>query len=363
VNHAIFITENPGTPASILARIPVMVFRVTDAFFHRKDTKINGHTAAERKNFIFAVMDDKWLVIINPNAGIKRAEKEWPLIEKELRAQGFNFEAYHTTQPEHAIELVRKHISLGYQKVIAVGGDGTFNEVANGIMQQKKYPPQQVTLGMITVGTGNDWGRMYGIPFDYKQAIRVIQQGETFVQDICMVKYTQGIKIKERYLVNMAGLGFDAEVALKVNRMKEQGRGGKLSYFMNIFNTLLRYKAKNAFITIDGKKRSTQIFSLNVGVCQFNGGGMKQLPHAVPDDGKLAVTIIKKVGKLKVMANVHRLYSGSFTKMNEVETFWAHHVDITSDKNLYLEADGESIGHTPLEFKIIPGAIRVITNH
>jgi diacylglycerol kinase (ATP) len=338
-------------------------FRVTDEFSHCKDTKINGYNATDRKNFIFAVMDDKWLVIINPNAGIKRAAKEWPQIEKELIAQGFVFEVYHTTHPEHAIELTRKHISLGYQKVIAIGGDGTFNEVANGIMQQKKYPSHEVTLGMITVGTGNDWGRMYGIPFDYKQAIRVIQQGKTFVQDTCLVKYTQGIKIKERYLVNMAGLGFDAEVALKVNRMKEQGRGGKLSYFLNIFNTLLRFKAKNALITIDSKKRLTQIFSLNVGVCQFNGGGMKQLPHAIPNDGKLAVTIIKKVGKLKVMANVHRLYSGSFIKMNEVETFSALHVDITSDKNLYLEVDGESIGHTPLEFQIIPGAIRLITNH
>lgn len=308
-------------------------------------------------------MDEKWLVIVNPNAGIRRAEKEWPLIEKELLHQGFEFDAFHTSHPEHATELVRKHLSLGYQKVIAVGGDGTFNEVANGIMQQKKYPSHEVTLAMITVGTGNDWGRMYGIPFDYKHAIQVIKQNKQFVQDTCLVKYTQGIKIKERYLVNMAGLGFDAEVALKVNRMKEKGRGGKLSYFLNIFNTLLRYKAKTAQVNIDGQKHPKQIFSLNVGVCQFNGGGMKQLPHAVPDDGRLAVTIIKNLSKLKVIANVHRLYSGSFTRMNEVDTFSAIHVDITSDKNLYLEVDGESIGHTPLEFRIIPGAIRIITNH
>jgi len=308
-------------------------------------------------------MHKDWLVIVNPNAGIRRAEKEWPNIEKHLMDEGFRFDAHLTDRPEHAIELARRHISLGFNKVIAVGGDGTFNEVANGILQQKRIPSHEVILGMITVGTGNDWGRMYNIPFDYKQSIAVLKRGETFIQDACHVKYTTGIKIRERYLVNMAGMGFDAEVAAKVNRMKEQGRGGTISYFMNIFTTLLQYRAKTAHLLIDDKKSSSQIFSLNVGVCQFNGGGMKQLPHAVPNDGLLAVTIIKKLNKLKVIANVHRLYSGSFTKMQEVITASAIGVDITSDKNIYLEIDGESIGHTPIEFKIIPGAIRIITNH
>jgi diacylglycerol kinase family enzyme len=183
-------------------------------------------------------MQEKWLVIVNPNAGIKRAAKEWPTIQRQLNDAGFTFEAFHTEYPEHAIEIVRKQISLGFQKVIAIGGDGTFNEVANGILLQKRMPSSEIKLGIITVGTGNDWGRMYNIPFESKQAIEVIAQGKTFIQDACHVKYSTGIKIKERYLVNMAGLGFDAEVALKVNRMKEQGRGGKLSYFMNIFSTV-----------------------------------------------------------------------------------------------------------------------------
>lgn len=308
-------------------------------------------------------MTEKWLVVVNPNAGIRRAEREWPFIEKQLLADGFDFEAHHTTHPEHAIEIVRKQISLGFDKIIAVGGDGTFNEVANGIMLQKRIPSHEVTLGMITVGTGNDWGRMYNIPFDYKHAIKIIQKGKTFIQDACLVKYSSGIKIKTRYLVNIAGLGFDAEVALKVNRMKEKGRGGKLAYFMNIFTTLIRYRAKTATLDIDNIKRISNIFSLNVGVCQYNGGGMKQLPHAIPDDGKLAITVIEKLSKLKVIANVHRLYSGSFVKMHEVKTASAGKIDITSDKNLYLEVDGESIGHTPIEFTIKPGAIKIITNH
>jgi diacylglycerol kinase (ATP) len=308
-------------------------------------------------------MHKDWLVIVNPNAGIRRAEKEWPNIEKHLTEEGFLFDAHLTEKPEHAIELARKHISLGYNKIIVVGGDGTFNEVANGILMQKRIPSHEVILGMITVGTGNDWGRMYNIPFDYRQAIAILKRGDTFIQDACHVKYSTGIKIRERFLVNMAGMGFDAEVAAKVNRMKEKGRGGTLSYFMNIFSTLMQYRAKTAHLLIDNNKTSAQIFSLNVGVCQFNGGGMKQLPHAVPNDGLLAVTIIKKLNKLKVITNVHRLYSGSFTRMQEVITASAIRVDITSDKNIYLEVDGESIGHTPIEFKIIPGAIQLITNH
>ncbi len=308
-------------------------------------------------------MHDNWLVVVNPNAGIRRGEKEWPSIESCLRREGFAFDAFLTTHPEHAIEIVRKQISLGYRKVIAVGGDGTFNEVANGIMQQKRVPSNEVILGMITIGTGNDWGRMYNIPFDYKQAIEVIKRGKTFIQDTCHVKYTSGIKIKERYLVNMAGMGFDADVAEKVNRLKKEGRGGKLSYFMSIFSILLRYRAKTAQLLIDNEQSAHQVFSLNVGVCQYNGGGMKQLPHAIPDDGRLAVTLIKKLNKLKVLVNVYRLYSGSFTRMDEVLVASATRVDITSDKNIYLEVDGESIGHTPIEFTIKPEAIQVITNH
>lgn len=308
-------------------------------------------------------MSDKWLVVVNPNAGIRRAEREWPSIEKLLISHGFQFDAFHTTHPEHAIDIVRKQVSLGYNKIIAVGGDGTFNEVANGIMQQKRLPSHEVTLGMITVGTGNDWGRMYNIPFDYKHAIEILLKGKPFIQDTCLVQYSSGIKIKQRYFVNVAGLGFDAEVALKVNKMKEKGRGGKLSYFLNIFSTLIRYRSKTAKLVIDNNPRNSNIFSLNVGVCQYNGGGMKQLPHAIPDDGKLAITIIEKLSKLKIIANVHRLYSGSFIKMHEVKTESALKIDITSEKNLYLEVDGESIGHTPIEFRIKPGAIKVITNH
>ncbi|HRZ43275.1 MAG TPA: diacylglycerol kinase family lipid kinase [Bacteroidales bacterium] len=309
------------------------------------------------------MMEDRWLVIVNPNAGIRRAEREWPAIEQCLKDEGFLFDAWLTTAPEDAIEIARKQISLGYSKIIAVGGDGTFNEVANGIMQQKRIPSHEVELAMITVGTGNDWGRMYNIPFDFKHAIQVIKRGKSFIQDACMVKYSSGIKIKQRYLVNMAGIGFDAEVALKVNKLKEKGRGGKISYFINIFSTLLQYKSRMAEVIIDQQRYPHSIFSLNVGVCQFNGGGMKQLPHAIPNSGKLALTIIKQISKLKVLANVHRLFSGSFVHMPEVQTGTATSIDITCDKNLYLEVDGESIGHTPIEFSIKAGAIRVIVNH
>lgn len=307
--------------------------------------------------------NNRWLVVVNPNAGIRRAEREWPKIEQTLIKEGFEFDVFQTTQPDDATEIVRREITLGYNKVITVGGDGTFNEVANGIMQQKRIPSYEVTLGMITVGTGNDWGRMYNIPLDPVEAIQVIKRGIPFVQDTIKVKYSSGIKIKERYLVNIAGIGFDAEVALRVNKMKEKGKGGKLSYLITIFKTLLQYKTKKAIIKIDQNTFDFSIFSLNVGVCQYNGGGMKQLPHAVPDDGKLAITIIQKIGKFKALTNVHRLYSGSFIQLPEVNTYSAERVDITSDKNLYLEIDGESLGHTPLEFTVKPSTIRILTNH
>jgi diacylglycerol kinase (ATP) len=306
--------------------------------------------------------NNKWCVIINPNAGIRRGERDWPIIERKLLEFGVEFNSFFTEKQEHAIELTKKLILDGYKKIITVGGDGTFNEVANGILTQNFIDPLQIKLGLITIGTGNDWGRMYKIPFDYDEAIEVILKDNTFIQDVCKVSYTNGIKMYERYFINVAGLGFDAQVALKVNKRKEQGKGGKFSYFLNIFQTLLRYKSKFANIRIDNKSFQSSIFSLNVGLCKYNGGGMKQLPHAIPNDGQLAFTIIRKISKFKVITNAYRLYSGSFIKMPQVDVYKGKHIDITSDKNIYLEVDGESIGHTPIEFKIKPASIRLLTN-
>ena len=306
---------------------------------------------------------DSWLVVVNPNSGDKKIGKDWKKIDKYLKQQGLQFDAVFTERKGHALELSEKYIREGRKKIIIAGGDGTINEVVNGAFNQDKYPTSEITLALILAGTGNDWGRMYDIPVDYKQAVKTIKEGRTFLQDAGKVSYQhEGMK-ETRFFVNIAGMGYDALVAKKTNRLKERGRGGTLSYFYNLLAGLFEYKQRNIDVFIDGVDVfSGKIFSMSIGICCYNGGGMKQLPNAIPDDGLLDITLIKETRRMEVVRNIRKLYDGSFINLHMIEVFKGRTVTVETKPghSVFLEADGESLGQSPMLFEIIPRSIRLI---
>ena len=303
----------------------------------------------------------RWLVIVNPNAGRRKGLRDWDKISSLLREYRLKYNAVFTEAPGHAIQLTRRYIEEGIRWIIAVGGDGTMNEVVNGVFHQKTCPTTDITLGMITVGTGNDWGRMFGIPSSYKEAIRTILRHKTFVQDAGMVKYLNDSNMENRYFVNIAGMGFDAEVARKSNRSKEKGRGGPILYFMNIFSILMSYKYVNALISVDGLNIENTMFSMNVGICKYSGGGMIQVPNAIPDDGLFDLTVINRMSKAKIIRSLRRLYNGTINEHPKVDSYTGKSIRVDSSDKIQLETDGESLGHTPIEFTMIPKSVKVIT--
>ncbi len=304
--------------------------------------------------------DDSYLVIVNPNAGRRKGEKDWEKISRLLRDKGIRYKAVFTKSPRHAIDLSVTHIESGYKKLIVVGGDGTMNEVVNGIFTQKRYPTSDISLGMITVGTGNDWGRMFKIPGDYDMAISTIILNNSFVQDAGVVKFHYGDKQSSRYFVNIAGIGFDALVVSKTNKMKEKGKSGPWSYLKSIITSLIKYRHTSTKISIDNMEINNSVFNISIGICKFNGGGMMQLPDAVPDDGLFDITVINKIKKHDVLLNIKRLYNGTINKHPMVETYRGKSVFIDSKPLIHLETDGESLGHSPFTFEIIPKSIRVL---
>ena len=310
-------------------------------------------------------VNDHWIAIVNPNAGTKKGEKDWLIISKLLRDSQIKFREFFTKQKGHAITLTRDTIAEGYRQYIVVGGDGTLNEVVNGIFSQDNVASSDFIVGMIPVGTGNDWCRMFNVPFKYKKAVKLIRKQKTFVQDIGKVLYFDADERKSRYFINVAGMGYDAVVAEKTNRDKSKGRGGPLVYLKNLFTSLLFYQHSNTNIYIDSAEKpvSTPTFSLSVGICKFNGGGMMQLPDAIADDGILNMTLIKKLGKFSVLKEVKNLYDGSFVNHPKVETFTGKKFHITSDPPIQIEVDGESLGHSPFDFEIIPRCLKVITGN
>ena len=147
-----------------------------------------------------------WFTIINPNAGNGKGGKDWNRISDILRKNDFRFEMKTTQRKDQATEYTRELIAAGYRKIISVGGDGTLHEVINGIFTQDHCPAKDIILGLIPVGTGNDWGRMFGIPLVYEGAVQVIREGKLILHDIGVISYYNGEEKAKTFFINIAGL-------------------------------------------------------------------------------------------------------------------------------------------------------------
>jgi len=302
----------------------------------------------------------QWLVIINPNAGNGKGKKDFARITGLLKREGINISVRFTEKKSQASDFAREAIENGYRKIISVGGDGTLNEVINGIFSQNICSPSEIVVALIPVGTGNDWGRMFGIPLIYEGAIKVIKENRTMLHDIGYINYYKADTQHKRYFINIAGIGFEAMVVFRTNKQKDKGRSNTAIYFYNLLASLISYRKETAVIEIDGKQSSTRVFSINVGNGRYCGGGMRQTPDALPNDGLLDITVIKNMGRIEIIRNLKLLYDGTILSHPKVDGYRSTNLKVSSGAVLYAEADGESLGHTPVEFGIIPSAINIV---
>jgi YegS/Rv2252/BmrU family lipid kinase len=309
-----------------------------------------------------AADSQEWSVIVNPNAGHGKGSKDWKRIESLLISYGLLFRVQFTRARRDAIRMTSDAIGQGYRKFIVVGGDGTMNEVVNGCFLQNTCPTTDITLSIITVGTGNDWGRLFGIPLDYNGAIRVIKNGQIHLQDAGIVYYFHGALREKRYFINIAGLGFDAVVVKRTNIQKERGRSGKTIYFWNLLRSLLFYRHTQVEVVIDDVAIRNKVFTISLGIGKYSGGGMMQTPNAITDDGLFDITIVNKIRKGDIIMSLKMLYDGTLYEHPKINGYTGKHILIDSDPLIHVEADGESLGHSPIEFEIIPKCINVIYN-
>ena len=314
--------------------------------------------------------NNKWLVIVNPKASIGKAEKDWPIIKQILINEGVAFDFVVTQYQGHAIELVRDSITeKGYTKLVSVGGDGTNNEVINGIFTQKRFPTEQITMGIIPMGTGNDWRRTFGFDIDYQKNVKIIKAENLFRHDIGKVTYYNHGDPQVRYFLNAAGTGLDEVVCKTTNIMKSQGKGGAPRYMLNVAKCLFNYDCVHVQLIVDEQLvLDEEILSLSVGNCRYCGGGMMMMPKAIPNDGLFDITAIRKVGIPKFAANVTKVYDGTFiNKMKEVSTFRGKKIRIVSipAHSLTLETEGENLTNSPFDFEMIPQSINMVVpeNH
>ena len=304
---------------------------------------------------------DKWYIILNPTAGNGAVKIKWPKIVQLLDKNNIPYQTVETKNPGHAIDLAQQAIEDGFRKIIAVGGDGTNNEVVNGICRQKTVPSNTITYALLPVGTGNDWIKTHRIPKNFDLWIDKLISCNTTFQDVGYVVYQREGKQQSRYFANVAGMAYDAYIA-KASEENRNKMGNRLFYLYLVFTCLFKYDLRPARITFDGETLEDHFYTINIGICKYSGGGMQFVPHAIPDDGKLALTIIRPMSKLGVMLKTPYMYSGKIAKLKEVSTHQVENIKIEplNGKATLVEVDGEYLGEAPAEYKILKRALKIV---
>ena len=311
------------------------------------------------------IIQSAWRVIVSSRSGGGKARHDWPSIAKLLKAKSIEFSERITDHAYHAIELAREAVLAGFRKLLVIGGDGAIHEVLNGLYSQQDVPPSEVTLALIPVGSGNDWSRLHQIPFDYEQAVDLVAKADshTRVQDVARVHTLMDGKPYCRYMMNIGGLGFDSDVCRRFDLAKERGHASDRQYLKSLLSGFLAYKPLRFRVAVDGVEfYQGTAFSVALGIGTYCGGGMRQTPDAISDDGLINVTVVGKLSKWKFLSKVPSLFKGDIYKHKEVKHTVGHTVEIEAASYSYMEVDGEPVGITPVRIEVIPAGVQVVSS-
>jgi len=294
-------------------------------------------------------MAPRYAVILNPYAGRGRGAKLRPRLLEFLRSRGWLFDFYETRGPGHASELA----GVAARKadiLVIVGGDGTVNEVVNGLIKEKVPRP----LGLIPIGSGNDFSRMFGIPRKPKEAVEVIEEGKARPID---VGWANG-----RYFPNGLGIGFDAWVTHESNKV--QNLRGMAIYLYAVFKCALSYKAPHMTIRWSNQCLEGRIFFVTVGNGVSLGGGFLLTPRALNDDGLFDICVVESLKKHEIFLHLPKALKGTHDRIPQTHMFRTDHIVIESRDGLAAHVDGEILTmDTPrIEARIVPQALEVIYN-
>ncbi len=305
------------------------------------------------------ISDKKWFVIVNPVSGGGKAPHLFKKIGAVLHNRNIQFESVETAGVLHAVALTKDAILAGTRRIMIVGGDGTANEVINGIFTSG-IDTEQIIIAMISVGTGNDWVRTIGKHGSLDSIADSLLYEQTFKHDIGSVNYQKEGKMQQRYFMNIAGLGFDGYVAKKIAEGPRILQGTKLQYWMALLGSLFFYRHAEINITVDGIASAHQTLSIACGICKYNGGGMMQLPGASCEDGMLDMTLIGNMSKFKMVRSLPKLTNGSFISMKEIKMVKGKDFLFSSVQPVHVETDGEYLGETPAHIAILEKGVHVL---
>ncbi len=316
-------------------------------------------------------VQDIWLAVVNPHAGSGKTISEWGKAEGLLKAKGVAFECRRTGEGDNASMIAYRSAKAGYRKFIAVGGDGTVHDVLSGVMDAIGECPdaglEDFTLAVVPIGSGNDWIRGHGIPHDTESVVELIVSGSFSTQDVVRVSLLESAEdegcMSSTYMINVGGVGLDAMICERVNRQKAGGASGKMLYIKSLLYNLFHYSSIPMRVECDGMKVfEGPCYSIAFGIGKYSGGGMRQTPEAVMDDGLLDFTIIPSFSIFRIMREAYKLLNGKILTIKELIHGKARTVKVvplSSDAGL-VEVDGETLGALPVRLEVLPHQIRVL---
>ena len=320
--------------------------------------------------------NDVWLVVVNVFAASRKAGSVWKKAAVMLEEAGVSYKPKFTGGKYNASELARLAAVAGYRKFVAVGGDGTIHDVLNGIAEFVYSDASQgVTLsdfilGVLPVGSGNDWVKSTGVPRDVKAAVRLIAEGTTGRQDVVKVSVLDcpadepAEPAVVSYMANIGGVGLDARVCEIVNRKKEQGRRGKKLYVSALLYCILNRVPVRAKVICDGVEVfDGKYLSIAFGIGKYSGGGMRQTPLAELGDGLIDITVIPDIPMWTIAKEVPKLFTGKFHTVDVLTTARCREVIVMSASEADAEpaeVDGEVIGRAPVKMEVLPDQLNVI---
>ncbi len=304
---------------------------------------------------------EKYLIIANPTAGGGSARRAIPEIIRLLDATGMDYQLEQTESSGHAIELAEEAALAGCEVVVAAGGDGTVNEVLNGLMRAEKRGASPAAMGVLSIGRGNDFAHGVGIPNNPEDAIRVLVNNHRRSIDIGRVtggKFPQG-----RYFGNCVGVGFDAVTTIEVSKLPRLG--GFLSFLIAVLRTIfLYYRGPLVQIKYGDQTLTQNVLLISIMNGRRLGGGFWMAPNAEYDDGYFDLCIAKEVSQWRILTLIPHFLRGSQATQKEITTGRAAGIEITAlEGRLPAQSDGEIIsveGHS-LVVELFPRRLEIIT--
>jgi YegS/Rv2252/BmrU family lipid kinase len=291
--------------------------------------------------------------VVNPASANGSTGRRWPEIAHRAAAAGLNGETLMSARPGGVAEQARRAAENGAGLVIVVGGDGTVNEAANGLVGS------QAELGIIPRGTGTDFVRTFRIPTKLDGALAVLAKGTTRQIDLGRVTYrawdgSEGTG----YFANVASAGMSGAVAQRANATTK-ALGGKASFLWATLAVFAGWRNTDVTVQVDDERREGRMLDVIVANCEYLGGGMRMCPDARPDDGLFDVLLIGDITKRDLALTLPKVYRGTHLPHPKAEPLRGKTVTVDAPVPLPIELDGEQPGTTPARFEVVPGALRL----